>query len=141
MLVHRGTIIGRKIIMPVWVSPPGWWEGIKHKAKPVRTEAVIDTGATISCITNQLADKLELVAEEAQEIITAGGTFEQNLYNIDIRIEFPLPNSERGLTGNPHKEFSNIEVVANEANYMLIGMDIIMRGSLEVHGDKFSFSL
>ena len=86
-----------------------------------RTQALWDTGATRSVITEDTVQKLGLVATGAAEIAHAGGTERRNTYLVN----FFLPNNVGGLTWmtfrTPSIQSIDYVVEANRIRYAGVG--------------------
>jgi len=72
----------------------GQAENLITHAEPKR--ALIDTGATNTCITQEFAEELALIPIAKQLTITAGGPCEVNQYMVDIAI--PVTTTVSQLT-------------------------------------------
>ena len=96
-------------------------------------QALWDTGASITCISNQVATDLSLVSSGKQTIHTPGGQKIVNTYLVDIG----LPNSV---------VISDVPVcdsaIGDQGLDILIGMDLISRGDFAVtqQNNKTMFS-
>lgn len=116
-----------RIITPVKVS---------YGNKSFVVNALWDTGATYSCITNELAKQLNLTVFSSLEMETAGGTTIANVYVAQISLEDKINIGEMVL-------FS-AKIISKEFD-MLIGMDIILQGSFSItnidNNTKFTFEI
>lgn len=116
-----------RIITPVKVS---------YGNKSFVVNALWDTGATYSCITNELAKQLNLTVFSSLEMETAGGTTIANVYVAQISLEDKINLGEMVL-------FS-AKIISKEFD-MLIGMDIILQGSFSItnidNNTKFTFEI
>ena len=84
--------------------------------------ALIDTGATATCISKPLARKLKLKVVGQSMMNTAGGLKRTNRYIIDLKMPSEI-------------SFENIravEFIGNTNFDILIGMDILMLGDLAI---------
>ncbi|MDR1101684.1 MAG: retroviral-like aspartic protease family protein [Clostridiales bacterium] len=84
-------------------------------------EALWDTGANRSVITEKLAGELQLVPISQINVNTPSGSHKANIYQVDVL----LPNNVA---------ISKLEVCSGHSNQwdMLIGMDIITMGDFAV---------
>lgn len=104
------------------------------RPKMLQVNAIWDTGATGSCITQNVVDALHLIPVGKRKISTANGENIADVYNINIG----LPNGVG---------FTYIQVTCTPIGGadMLIGMDMIMEGDLCItnkNGDsKFTFQI
>jgi hypothetical protein len=99
-------------------------------------EALVDTGATSTCISRKVVEALDLKSEEKTSLITAKGTVETNIYEVTIGLISSLEITEEGLEGEFHitDRTVNIEAVEFDPGISryggLIGMDILSMGTL-----------
>jgi len=134
----RGNIpeVRKKIIVEVVLAPPGTWaEGGCPGNEDVtyhEMKALVDTGATISCITKQAVKELNLSPRQDTEIFvkTAGGETKLcDVYDVDMGIKLPsgqlIPFSETPLAET------------RDEGDMILGMNIITQGSLNIEGMEF----
>lgn len=100
-------------------------------SKSIKWKAVWDTGATGTCISQNVVNQLNLIPIGKTTSSTAGGIVECNTYCVDII----LPN---GVTAN---DFVVQEVKLTDCD-LLIGMDIIRHGDFSIsnHNGKTKFS-
>lgn len=86
-------------------------------------EAIWDTGATGSVITTNVVSDLGLVATGMSIVNTAGGTRQQNTYEVDISLNNGV--IIRGVTVTCADALSG-------GSEVLIGMDIISQGDFSI---------
>lgn len=103
-----------------------------YKKKKESFEAIWDTGATNTVISEKLAKELDLTPVGVATVSTAGGVFEVNKYVLGLK----LPN---------HLNIENVMVTAGNLDPktdFLIGMDIITLGDFSITnvGGKTTFS-
>lgn len=114
--------------------------------------ALIDTGASITCVTAAMARSASLPLIGKRNMGTAGGTVPVNVYVADIGIPFsPLPAPAPGQTTAVGVVASsavipNVTILefqcASPHFQMLPGRDVICRGVLTVSLDnRFTFSI
>lgn len=98
-----------------------------------KIRALWDTGATCSCISEDLAKKMGLVATGMKTIKTPSGSSNQNTYCVDLY----LPNfvAILALTVCDSK-------INNQGLDMIIGMDVITKGDFSIsnYNQKTYFS-
>ncbi len=108
--------------------------------KPLETfffHALIDTGATITCISEAVAKSAGIRPIGMREVKSATHSTPKNLYLVNLIL--PLDGKGQG--------FRNIEVMEfvadpNDPIQGLLGMDVIKRGNLIVnHDGHFTFCL
>ena len=96
---------------------------IKYNDKSISATALWDTGATNTCISNNLVSKLSLVSTGEVDMHGSTGSSKQNTYLVDII----LPNDV---------EINDLMVIDSDIGKqnidMLIGMDIISKGDFAV---------
>lgn len=106
---------------------------IQHNNETNTVSALWDTGATNTCISEELALKLPLISTGKTEIHGSTGSSIQNTYLVDII----LPNNVK---------INDLMVIDSDIGKqnldMLIGMDIISRGDFAVsnYNNKTAFT-
>lgn len=85
----------------------------------IETDALWDTGATITCISYDVVSKLKIPATGLMTVLTPSGSKDVSTYLVDII----LPN---------HIKISDVQVCGSDIGEqglgVLIGMDIITQG-------------
>ena len=106
--------------------------------------AVVDTGATISCISLRVAEKIGVNPMEKGELQTASGVLRANVYYVNLHIPIAVGvTKENKSAAIDVKNFSQMRV--SEASLpghfdVLLGMDVIMSGgSLHFSGGSYTF--
>jgi len=142
---YRGQLIHPSLsaVVPVVVAPPGFWED--RSGNPVPVQAIIDTGATYSCISPLLAQFLGITPIDKKPVMTAKGSVLSNVYLVDMAVcldtAFLSGTEEMKIN---FREFSRVCVMefgGDNASTMLLGMNIITRSALEIKGNEFSLAL
>ena len=106
---------------------------VLHEDNEITEDALWDTGATITCISKAVAEKLSLVPTGVRLIKTPSGAKNVPTYLIDIK----LPNNVI---------IKDIEVcgsdIGDQGLGVLVGMNIIMLGDFSVssYGGKTTFT-
>lgn len=95
-----------------------------------KTEALIDTGASLSCIDSGIAKRLGLIPRSATPVNTAGGTVVQVLYDATLRMP------ELGISRELPVLGASLESPPQQA---LIGRDILSMGTLIYSGWRGGF--
>lgn len=135
-------VINNRILMAVLISPIRDDEKVVVNLKN-SFRALVDTGATLSCITHKVADNLGIAPIDKIKMQTAAGLAEKNLYCINLYIPVNIPAIKKTDSIEVNlKHFSKIEVseVSLSDHYdVIIGMDVIMAGSLHVSAGYFTF--
>ena len=106
-----------------------------------QANALVDTGATRSCVSQRIADKLKVAPIDKKHVQTAGGVFPKNVYRINFHIPiYYKASSTQGAVNI--KSIYQIDVTQADlpdSCDILLGMDVIMEGSLHVSGGQFTF--
>ena len=104
-------------------------------------KALIDTGATASCITEKIANELNLFPFSKREVSNTTGTHASNIYKVCFILPIDLVN--RNTVSRNLNPFVNIEVIGimggNQNFDAIIGMDIISKGSLHITNGVYTF--
>ncbi len=99
--------------------------------------ALIDTGATVSSISEKVANDLDLSADARERVFGATGSKVVNKYRVKMVILFPRKVGEKEQqTSEPFPVFAP-EIVSQEKFDVIVGMDIITRGTLYIGGDMY----
>lgn len=120
--------IAQNIIFPVTISQSKTLcQKFKLNSDNIDVYALLDTGASVTCISQSLAAKLKLKIIGRGMMNTASGLQETNQYIIELIMQNNLP-------------FTNIrawEFIGNKKFDILIGMDIVTLGDLSItNADK-----
>ena len=123
------------ILLQVAVLPGGTLEQQSEGKAPVFA-GLVDTGADVTCISNKVADFLNLEPSGKLQIVGATGPGSVNQYLVDVLLQFGTQHigipDHRAATfgpGSPHYD-------------VLIGRDIICQGVLTVDfAGRFTFSV
>ena len=136
-LTSRGNIQQTGPIIQVIIVPPQpVAEQLKKEGKPVPTfkaVGLIDTGASSTCINQDIVTGLSLISFDSQKVFTAGGETQQLLYDIGIVLPISQPNILSvqspcaDLKGQPFQ--------------VLLGRDVLSKCSLFYNGSDNSFVL
>ena len=123
------------ILDGLWVLAPGEWKrstSIKGGTLTIKDTAIhncnalIDTGATHSCISNRVASSLKLEPKNKIAIQGVHGVAERNEYDADLvflGLRFAIENIS--VVDFPVEDNSRFDLI--------IGMDILLRGSLHLN--------
>ena len=106
-------------------------------------DLLIDTGASITCISPELAKRIGLRSLGKEPVIVASGTASLNTYLVDMLIPFTEPTRTQGQTF-PVENIQVMEYLGNTSRYQgLLGRDIIDKGIFMLAGwdGKYYFSL
>ena len=98
--------------------------------------ALIDTGATGTCISSKIVNDLNLIHHSMIATAKANGIIDTNIYDVDLTLHF-------GQQVIPVEKLRVTAVNLQTSNFdILIGMDIILRGHLSLsHDHHFTFSI
>lgn len=125
-------------VIQVGVAPAGSTTPVAPPQNAVRYSALLDTGATHTCISPTVAAAVGL--QPSGKTLMFSATQQKvavNTYVVDLIL--PFPHFAFGLPG-----LQVVEFAAGGPNQveLLIGRDIICRGSLTIGpGDHFTFCL
>jgi len=154
MPCFNGTVNAEKeLIAYAWVSDAVSVSDPKEGIKRIQEQRIepcrmlLDTGASCSCVTDRLARKMGLTVMGKDSYGSVSeDTAEGNVYHVHIHVPF---NS--GVVEEDGRMYANIGSVGEvqvlgipveQASFdILLGMDIIMLGSLHVSGSVFTFCL
>ena len=121
--------------------------------------ALIDTGATRSCITEEVAEELELIPTCKNKMYTAGKPIECNGYDIEIAIpitevkEFEVAKDKQNKkrvvpkSGTTHIRAwkSSVSSLPSQGKYRgydcLLGMDVLASCTFQYNGGRFTICL
>ncbi len=116
--VYKYPVLSPKLISTVQVS---------HNNRMKEVSALWDTGATVTCVSMELAKELSLVPTGMREIRTPSGAKTVNTYLVDLE----LPNKVT---------VTNVMVcdsdIGTQGLGVLIGMNIILQGDFAVSNFK-----
>lgn len=131
MPVLEGRHDRRQIIIPVLVAPPL----SEPSFQIIEGRALIDTGATSSLITTNIAEKLQLPRRGKQPLVSARSTELVNRYA--FRLGFVLAGGpymiDADLVGSEFRDHGNFNVI--------IGMDVLGQGDFSLRRNgTFSFA-
>ncbi len=106
---------------------------IQYNGNSLQVKALWDTGATCSCISNDVVKQLALIPTGKVNISTPSGVSERNTYLVDLN----LPNN---VTINDLVVADS--EIGSQSIGMLIGMDIINQGDFSVsnYAEKTTFT-
>lgn len=108
-------------------------------------QALVDTGATSTAIAPWLADELGLEPMGRRVIGTAAGQRRATAYRFSLGFQASALLAPSGLTAGPvflPNEVYGIDFTEGIDFQILIGMDILAKGSFEMHPDhrwRFAF--
>src|SRR5574344_1414826 len=119
----EADVIANVLKTDVFIATP---DVLNHKPfdqkEMLKLNAIWDTGATNSVITQRYIDKLGLKPTGATRTYTAGGEKICNLYLVDIGLPNRIVINNLAVTGNN-------ELLSCD---MLIGMDVIGKGDFAI---------
>ena len=108
--------------------------------------ALLDTGANKSCITERLAESLNLNIQGATTISSVSESVDSNIYSVNIHIPFPgaVMLREGALVQSMQlTNWQGVQVLGiagvDKSYDVLLGMDFIHKGALHVSGAQFTF--
>lgn len=130
-LQREGPIIEVVIIPPSPVA-----KLLQSQNLPIPSQkaiALIDTGATTTCIDNSIAKALSLVSHNTVKVMTAGGEDNQCVYDVGL----VLPHS----AGNAFSLQVLEAKLENQPYRVLIGRDLLRHCTLIYNGWDNSYTL
>ncbi len=139
-----------ELIVPVNIGKPEKSRKIYQKAQPhgLSYGALIDTGATISCISPRVIEEVRLKSAKSEIVTTAAGPASLEVYLFSLVLPLTdVVDKENGFTEETVYSYQLIEGIEfYAAKYgkhdVILGMDVISRGSLKLDPDgHFSFCL
>ena len=142
MLCHTETIQKRQILVNVRLTPdvPSTIRKIKagefHPGANL-LRALIDTGATGSIISRKAADELKLAPLKKILVETGAGTVLKSAYRVNIH---SIVMDEEVTRVHHHIGVEVTEFPGGDFD-VILGMDLIMRGSLYVADGRFTFCI
>lgn len=140
---HRGV----GVIIDVVIIDPRAAPTASPKPNMRFYRGLLDTGATCTCISTRTAEEVGLVADGLKEMATASGTVTRKKYLFALGLPLvekvdPSGQSASGSIIVPVPEIEGMEFDTGSKTQfdVLVGMDIIGRGSLKIDFDgHFSF--
>ena len=130
-LVQTGPIIEVVIFPPQPVAQQMQKEG--KQVPSYKAIALIDTGASSTCISDEIVQKLGLVSFDVQNVHTAVGPSAQLLYDIGVGLPISQPNLL--AVQAPCADLSG------QTFHVLLGRDILSMCSMFYNGKDNSFVL
>lgn len=130
-LAQAGPIIQVYVVPPQPVA-----ELLKSQGKQVpsaKATALINTGATITCINQDIVNQLGLIAFDEQMVGTAGGNVKQLFYDAGIVLPISQPNII--AVQSPCADLKN------QPYQVLLGRDVLSICTLFYNGGDNSFTL
>ena len=108
-------------------------------------QALVDTGASATCITRSMAESLSVQPVGKTALQTAGGSVAVNVYDVHVALLIGQGKNADGFFTSQFAALHNVrslEFDAGEAPYQaLIGRDILRMGALTQSPDgHFSFA-
>lgn len=144
MLSLEGEVGIHGCVIHVEVQPPGDEFADARDRIAVACEAIIDTGADLSCIAPELAERIGLEAHEAATVFTAGGPDEGTdaiIHRVEIALidGDPRRTHERAWLPLPIHVF---ELTLHDGPIAaLIGRDVLAWLRLTYDGPEGRFSI
>lgn len=124
------------IIEVVILPPQAVIEQLQKEKKTIPSQkaiALIDTGASSTCISSAIVKQLGLIPFDVQRVHTAAGETEQLLYDAGVVLPISQPNIISVQTPCAELDGQPFQV--------LLGRDILSRCSLIYNGPDNSFTL
>ncbi|MFQ5915525.1 MAG: retropepsin-like aspartic protease [Nitrospinota bacterium] len=124
-------------VLQVGICAPGSLKktSAAEQAKALGCGLLVDTGASITCISPGVVNQLGLRPIGKRQVGVASGSAALNTYVVDLVIPFGDPGSPRAVQSLVLDNWTVMEYRGSTANYQgLLGMDIIRRGYLTIAG-------
>ncbi len=144
MPTFRGPIIGRQILLWVHISKQPEEHG--QESPPLAFQALLDTGATITSISQKVIDELALAAHSWRPIAGVHGIVDTYTYmvNLAVPIAGPASSSDDQATQTvflrgAHLEVASLTIQPKHFD-ILLGMDLLKDFHLTVFQDHFILS-
>lgn len=134
------------LIVPVWIGLNGeamedLFESGKPLVPPLAGQGLLDTGTDMTAVSADLLRRLGVLSHLTAETHTASGRVGARLYRVSLSIMEHDPDG----VGVPWLAVSDLLVMELPASVpdvdVLIGLDIILAGRLEIDGPARQFTL
>ena len=139
----RGTVVNHQIILVVQVSKPSLKP--EERSEGLSFRALLDTGATITAVSQNVVDGLNLHPHGWQPVQGVHGIVNTPTYALNLAV--PITEHVMSRRGAAFKTFSrgaNLEVAMLNAQPqtfdVLFGMDLLEDFHLTMHADQFIIS-
>ena len=109
--------------------------------------SLLDTGANKSCITERLAESLNLTIQGSNQIHSVSESTTANLYRVNIHIPFSRATVQgsRMIADWELRNWRDVKVIGIsstvQAYDLLLGIDFIRQGALHVSDKNFTFCI
>lgn len=137
LTVHNSSLTLSGPLVEVVICPPQWVvQQLEKEGKSFpafKATALIDTGASCTCISNSIVEDLKLVSFDTDQVFTAAGLSEQMLY--DITVGLPITQMNLLPVQSPCVDLSG------QPFQVLLGRDILSMCSLFYNGMDNCFVL
>ena len=132
-------IENRQLLIQVLIGPPT--DGTKPRTQFGRPYiALVDTGATSTCISPKIVKDSHLMPEGKKQVHTPTEKTSMNVYHVGFHIPIVTRQDGQSLKTDIHSN-PNLEVteLMQPSNYdVLLGMDVLATCSLFIAGDTFT---
>ena len=121
------------IIIEIEVAAAGSFEPTvngQKNFKLVRLPALVDTGATNTCLSPAVINELELLAVGKTEVLAAGGVHPTNIYRVDLALIYGPQRLVRFDI-----QVTKFNAPQNSPVQALLGLDILGDGVLTMSFD------
>ena len=135
MPFFSGPITNRQILIGVAVTRPDE-KGVQLGSPKHSYRAMVDTGATATCISPKVVANLQLLSEGKRLITSATQQTEVNQYHVNLHIPITSGIEISILT---KLELEVTEISQPKDYDVLLGMDLLERCSLFISGGQFTF--
>ena len=132
-------------IIQLGIAPPASMQGLiagQPNIQITGATALLDTGASVTCITSKLAQDVGLKPMGKRPMSSASGTKAMNTYLADVFLPFGDPTSATGVPMHGHQNMILMEFDGGSPLYQaLLGRDIICNGFFSMAGYDKRFTI
>ena len=130
-------------LLTIGIALPGAFKTAETESQPATItpcQALVDTGASVTCISREIAQKIGLQPRGKLPMSSASETREMNSYLVDIAITFGDPTA--GVMSAVKHSMIVMEFEANSQHYQaLLGRDIIDQALFSIAGYDKRFTI
>ncbi len=141
---YKASVENNACYVIVWISQAARGgqvtDDTMQSNKPFR--ALIDTGATRSCITEKVAKAINISPTSKAPMMSASGMKNANVY--DISLSLPIAQVSDGGASEAIKTFLSLpvmEITDNESFDVILGMDFLLHCNFILAHGEFIISI
>ena len=123
-------------VIDIGIAAPAAIKTLSTSGRPiVARRALVDTGASITCVTAEIAQQENLKLMGKRDTNSAHGTQPCNLYLADLAVPFGNTGSGSEVPAFSMEAIRVMEFVSKSPHFqILLGRDVLDRGLLTVSG-------